>query len=201
MLDIFSAIRQRRAVKHFDAQHVMPLEAQNTLINLAQQTPSSFNIQHWRLVRLVSPSVRMAVREAAWGQEQITDASLVLVLCADIQAWQKSPQRYWETAPQATQDILLPMIAQFYQDRPQVQRDEALRSVGLIAQTIMLAAQGLGYDSCPIIGFDADVVSNIIRLPQDHLIGMIITIGKASKPAHAKGGFLPISDILMDDGF
>jgi len=201
MLDIFSAIRKRRAVKHFDAQHVMPLEAQNTLIDLAQQTPSSFNIQHWRLVRLVSPSVRMAVREAAWGQEQITDASLVLVLCADIQAWQKSPQRYWETAPQATQDILLPMIAQFYQDRPQVQRDEALRSVGLIAQTIMLAAQGLGYDSCPIIGFDADVVSNIIRLPQDHLIGMIITIGKASKPAHAKGGFLPIADILMDDGF
>ena len=42
----------------------------------------------------------------------------------------------------------------FYEGKDQLQRDEAMRSCGIAAQTIMLAAKSMGYDSNPMIGFD-----------------------------------------------
>ena len=56
------------------------------------------------------------------------------------------------------------MIPSFYGKNEQLQRDEAMRSVGIAAQTLMLAAKDMGYDSCPMIGFDPVKVSEIINL-------------------------------------
>ena len=201
MTTIQQAIEQRRAVKHFDPDHRIEAGEWQELLRLAQQTPSSFNIQHWRLVHVTDPAQRAAIRAAAWDQAQITEASALIVLCADVKAWEKQPERYWQNAPAPVRDFLVPMIGPFYAGRDQIQRDEAMRSVGLIAQTIMLAAQGLGYDSCPMIGFDSDQVAKLINLPGDHVIGMLLVIGKATKPAHPKGGFLPLSEIVIENRF
>jgi nitroreductase len=200
-MNVAAALSARRAVKTFDAEAKISDAELKQLFELAQQSPSSFNIQHWRFVNVTDPALRAQVRDAAWGQAQMTDASLLLIVCADIKAWEKSPERYWENAPQEARDMLLPMIHNFYNGHDQLQRDEALRSVGLISQTLMLAAQDLGYDSCPMIGFDASRVAEIIKLPADHLIGMIITVGKAAQPARPKGGTLPLDEILKENHF
>lgn len=76
-----------------------------------------------------------------------------------------------------------------------------MRSVGLIAQTMMIAAKGMGYDSCPMIGFDSQKVAELINLPSDHVIGMMLVVGKAVKPAGAKPGFLDKSEIVILDHF
>jgi len=110
----------------------------------------------------------------------MTDASHLIVLCADVQAWAKEPIRYWEDAPKEAQDFLVPAIGSFYDGREWQQRDEAMRSVGIAAQTIMLAAKAMGYDSCPMIGFDADAVGKLINLPDDHVVGMMIAVGKTA---------------------
>jgi len=81
------------------------------------------------------------------------------------------------------------------------QRDEAMRSVGIAAQTIMLSAKAMGYDSCPMIGFDADAVGELINLPGDHVVGMMIAVGKTKTPAQSKGGYLPDSEIFFEDKF
>ena len=93
--------------------------------------------------------LRGKIREAAWGQSQVTDASLLIVLCADLKAWEKDPGRYWANAPKEVQEFMLPAIDAYYRGKDQVQRDEAMRSCGIAAQTLMLGAKALGYDSCP----------------------------------------------------
>lgn len=200
-MDVLEAIHARRAIKHYDPDFVMPDEHQAELLKLARQSPTSFNIQNWRFVNVKDKALREQVREAAWGQAQITEASMLLILCADLKAHKKDPARYWVDAPQAAQDVLVPMIAPFYEGKPETQRDEAMRSVGIAAQTIMLAAKAFGYDSCPMIGFDADKVAELINLPEDHVIGMIITIGKAVKPAWPKPGVLPDDEVIFTDTF
>lgn len=195
------AIRARRAVKHFDPAHRFTDAEENALFDLAQQAPSSFNIQHWRIVNVKDPDLRQQLRAGAWDQAQVTDASMLLLICADVKAWEKQPERYWADAPQEVRDYLVPMIKQFYDGRDEVQRDEALRSVGLIAQTLMLAAKDMGYDSCPMIGFDAAKAAEIIHLPADHIVGMMLTIGKATKPAQPKGGYLPRATVVLTDRF
>lgn len=195
------AIHARRAVKHYDAAFTMPDEHLAELKTLIRQSPTSFNIQNWRFVFVKDTALRNQIRTAAWDQAQVTDASVLIVLCADVKAWQKSPERYWEDAPKEASDILVPMIGQFYEGRDWQQRDEAMRSVGIAAQTIMLSAKSMGYDSCPMIGFDAEAVGNLINLPKDHVIGMMISVGKAAQPAQSKGGYLPDEDVFFDNRF
>jgi nitroreductase len=201
MMDALTAIRERRSIRHYDPNHRFSPSELDQLIDLAMQAPSSFNIQHWRLVHVTDATLRQQIRAAAWDQAQVTDASVLLVVTADVKAWQKNPARYFRNAPKEAQDMLVPMIAPFYEGKEQLQRDEALRSVGLVMQTLMIAAKGMGYDSSPMIGFDPAKVAELIKLPADHVIGALVAIGKATKPAFTKPGFIEKSEMLIENHF
>jgi nitroreductase len=199
-MDVLSAVQRRRAAKSFDPQHQMPAAVRQQLLENAALAPSAYNIQHWRIVDVQDPQLRQAIREVAWGQAQVTDASLLLVLCADLDAWQEQPQRYWATAPQPVQDFLLPKLDEYYRGKPEVARDEAMRSLGIVGMTLMLLAQDLGYDSCPMDGFDFDAVARLIRLPANYAIGYMVAIGKGQDNAWERNR-LPVSDWLIENHF
>ncbi len=195
------AITQRRSVKHYDPEHRFTDEEFNTLFSHALLSPTSFNIQNWRFVNVTDPELRKNIRAAAWDQAQVTDASILLVMCADIKAWEKDPGRYWANSGPQAQDMIVPMIDAFYRDKEQLQRDEGLRSTGIVAQTLMLTAKSMGYDSCPIIGFDPDSVAKIIQLPEDHMVCMLLAIGKSTREANPRGGQLPLEEVLIENQF
>jgi nitroreductase len=200
-LDTLSAVRQRRAVKHYDPQFVMPQADLDQLLELAVLSPTSFNIQNWRFVVVTDPQQKQRLRQASWDQAQVTDASVVLLLCADLKSWEKQPERYFSNAPAPVRERLVPMIGQFYAGNDTLQRDEAMRSVGIAAQTVMLTAKAMGYDSCPMIGFDPVQVAEIIQLPEDHVIGMMVVVGKALQPAFGRSGQLPLADVVVHNHF
>lgn len=200
-MDAIEAIRQRRAVKHYDPNHRLTADEIKLLLDVAAQAPSSFNIQHWRIVNVTDPVLRKQLRDAAFDQAQVTEASLLFVICTDIKAWEKDPQRYWVHAPKEAQDILVPWIKPFYSGKEQLQRDEAMRSVGLILQTLMIGAKAMGYDSCPMIGFDIEKVGQIVNLPKDHAVGAMLVIGKGIQSAWPKPGFIPIGEMLIENCF
>ncbi len=202
MMDTLTAIRERRSVKHYDTHAPMPEEDLQQLLDLALLSPTSFNIQNWRFVVVRDPELRKQVRAAAWDQAQVTEAQLLLVLCADLKAWAKEPGRYWKNAPPEARQTVVPMIGQFYENAGEVvQRDEAMRSCGIAAQTLMLAAKTMNYDSCPMIGFDPEQVARLIALPEDHVVGMLLVIGKAAKPARPRGGQLSKDEVVIVDRF
>ncbi len=200
-MDTFDAIYQRRAIKHYDPQHEMPEEDLRKLLEAAIQSPTSFNIQHWRFVVVRDKALRKEIRAAGNDQAQMTDASVLIVMAADKLAWKKDPQRYWRDAPPEVGKMLVDWMGPFHEGREWLQRDEAMRSIGMASQTIMLAAKAMGYDSCPMIGFDMDKVSALIGLPEDHVIGNMIAVGKATKSAWPKPGQLPLDEVVVWDRF
>lgn len=200
-MDTLTAIQERRAVKHYDPDHRLSDSEIQTLMEHTILSPTSFNIQNWRIVLVEDPELRAKIRAASWNQAQVTEASLLILLCADLNAWQQEPDRYWQTAPEAVRQQLVPMILQFYEGRAELQRDEAMRSCGIAAQTLMLAAKAMGYDTCPMIGFDPQAVAELIQLPANHVIGMMITLGKALQPARERGGQLPLDQVLIRNQF
>ena len=201
MISCIEAIEQRRSVKHYDPEHQMTDDEVRQLIELAMLSPTSFNIQNWRFVVASDPGLRKDLRAAAWDQAQVTEASLLVLICADLKSWDKQPERYWHDAPKAVQEMLVPMIQPFYKDNPELERDEAIRSCGIASQTLMLAAKAMGYDSCPMIGFDPQKAAELIKLPKDHIIGMMLTIGKATQPAWPRPGQLPIEEVMISNHF
>jgi nitroreductase len=200
-MNTFDAIRERRSVKCFDPSYEFTKQETDQLLDLAMQAPSSFNIQHWRLVNVTDKALRAKLREAANNQAQVTEASLLFVVTVDIKAWEKDPARYWVNAPKEAQDILVPWIHPFYSGKEQLQRDEAMRSAGIMLQTMMLSAKAMGYDSCPMVGFDFDKVAELIHLPDDYAIAAMLAIGKGIKPAWPKPGFIPKSEMVIENYF
>ncbi|MGF1531539.1 MAG: nitroreductase family protein [Puniceicoccaceae bacterium] len=195
------SISTRRSVKHYQADFAMPEKDIRKIMELALLSPTSFNMQNWRFLVITDPAIREQIYGAAFNQAQVIEASFVVLLCADLLAHEREPARYWKDASPQVAEVIVPMIESFYRDQPQLQRDEAHRSCGIAAQTIMLAARSMGYDSCPMVGFDPAAVASIVNLPADYCISLMITVGKALKPAHPRPGQLPYDEVVFSDRF
>lgn len=200
-MDTFATIAARRSVKKFDPAHVMTGDEINRLLGAAILSPTSFNIQNWRFVAVTDAGVKTQIRQAGWNQAQYTDCSLLVIVCGDREAYRQDPARYWADAPQAARDYVVPAIESAYGNNAMLRRDENLRSGGMAAQTIMLAAKAMGYDTCPMIGFDFAEVARIIRLPAEHDIVMAVAVGMAMEPARERGGQLPLDEVVVRDRF
>lgn len=200
-MDTFDAIYGRRAVKQYDPEHEMPEADLTRLLEAAIQAPTSFNIQHWRFVVVRDPALRQQIREVGNDQAQMTEASVLILMTADVDAWKKEPDRYWRNAPKDVAELLVNWMGPFHEGREQLQRDEAQRSIGMAMQTLMLAAKAMGYESCPMIGFDLEAVAELVNLPDDHCIGPMIAIGKGTKEAWPKPGQLALGEVVVENRF
>jgi len=194
------AIKARRSVKLYDPSHKLGVDETKSLLSLAVLSPTAFNIQNWRFIVVSEPNLRRQIRKVAWDQSQVTDASLFIVLCANLTSWMQ-PDRYWVNAPEEVRNFMIPAIDEYYRGKDQVQRDEAMRSCGIAAQTLMLAAQSMGYDSCPMDGFDFDKVAELIKLPDNHVITMFVAIGKGVKEPWPRPGQLQLDEVVITNTF
>jgi nitroreductase len=187
-------IINRRSVKNFDPAHPITDAELGTLFERVILSPSSFNLQHWRFVVVRDPKRKAALRQTAFNQEQIDKASATIVVVGKLTAHEDAARIYAD-APPKVREGMVPMINGFYADKPQAQRDEAIRSASLAAMTLMLAAFEMGYATGPMIGFDPDAVSKLIGLDVNHIPVMLIVIGRQTgdmrpraRPRLSQGG-------------
>lgn len=200
-MDTFDAIKTRRAIKKFDNTYKMTSEQVDSLMNLTILSPTSYNQQNWRFITVTDQTIKDQISKAARNQPQPSDGSLVIILCGNLNAWKEDPLRYWKNSTSEKQEHVKNALHTKYYDSPQNQRDEAIRSCGFAGQTIMLAARQMGLDSCPMVGFEYDELAKIINLPDDHLIVLMIVVGKAAEPANPRGGQLPLNDVVFKNKF
>ncbi|MFZ8943568.1 MAG: nitroreductase family protein [Methylophilaceae bacterium] len=200
-MELQQAIQERRSHKLFDKTHQLSSNEIDRLMQLAILSPTAFNLQHWRFVIVTDQKLREKIRKVSWDQSQVTDASLLIVLTGDLMAWDKEPERYWKNAPQTSRDYLIPAIHDYYHGKPEVQRDEVMRSCGMAAMNLMLAAKDLGYDSCPMDGFDFNEVAKLIKLPEDHIPAMFVVIGKSIKDPWPRPGQLSPQEVVKYNHF
>lgn len=173
----------------------------NQLLEAAILSPTSYNIQNWRFVIVTKQELKDQLCALSYGQRQVAESSLVIILCADLKAWDKDPERYWINTPEEQRKSIAKAIRQSYTGNPTLEKDEAMRSCGFAAQTIMLAAKSMGYDTCPMEGFDFAKVGKLINLPFDHIISMMVVVGKKAKDASPRGGQLALSEVIFENIF
>jgi nitroreductase len=200
-MNLTKAIETRRSIKHYNPEHVMPAEDLAELIRLTKLAPSSFNMQNYRLLVIRDPELRQQIRAAAWDQAQVTDASVLFILCADLNAHNEDASTYWSHAPQEVNELMASMIKPFYEGKDQLIRDEGMRSSALAGMTLMLAAKELGYDSCPMIGFDSEAVAKLINLPDNYALSFMLPVGKQAQPAWDRGARLSDEIVVTFDRF
>lgn len=196
-----TAIQHGSTVKRFDSSHKIPKKAREKLLSTAFLSLRSFKIRNWHFVVVDDPEQRKWIREESWDQQQITDASMLIILCTDLKAWEGEPQHCWHPTPESSREFMVPTLRSSFSGLDQMQRDELMRSCGVAAQTIMLSAQSIGYDACSINGFDDEAVGELINLPEDHAVCMFVAIGKSIAEAQPKEESLPMDEVVIEDRF
>ena len=195
-MDFKKTVRERRSIKHFDPTHQMQKSEINELFKTTLLSPTAFNIQHWRFDVIENKDLREQIKKISFNQSQVTDASLLVVISGDQDAWKKNPKKYWKNADGDVQRMMETMIHNFYINKKEMQRDEVMRSCSMAAMTMMLCAKNMGYDSCPMDGFDFPELSKLLNFPKNQIPVMFVAIGKKMQDAWPRGGQLSLSQVV-----
>jgi len=155
------------------------------LIALAIQAPSAFNLQNWKFIAVTSGAAKARLLPLACSQPKITDAAVTFVICGTLDPHVTLPAALKPTVDAGiiSEEMYvswLDAVTNMYPNNPVMARDEAVRSASMAAMTLMLAAQGRGLVSCPMIGFDATGVAAMLELPATEIPVMMVTVGYAA---------------------
>ena len=197
-MDVFEALARRRSVRRFDPTAVLDEQVVARLFETLRTVPTSYNLQHHRCIAVRDPALRAALAEAAHGQRQVADCSLVVVILGWLRAFDDVARTHPGLSPER-QERLARNVRRFYGPDPQLQRDEALRSASFAAMTLMTAAAALGLDTCPMIGFDPERVRAICRVPEDYLVALLLCVGRAAEPPGERPHRLAVAELVRRD--
>lgn len=197
-MEFSETIQKRQSVKSYQTHKTITDAELYGLMREVVLSPSSFNLQHWKFVAVKNSHIKTKIREAAWGQDQVGSCSLLIVVCGKLNAFEDAPIIYQDVDPRI-QEKVLPMIQGFYENKEQLQRDEAIRSASLAAMTLMYGAVNRGWDTCPMIGFDPVAVSKILELDASHIPVMLLALGHRKEDPRPRSSRRPISEVVKID--
>ncbi|PAF29323.1 nitroreductase family protein [Paenibacillus sp. 7516] len=196
-------INERHSVKKYEAGFVMPEEDLTAILTAASEAPSAWNLQHWKFLVIESEADKAKLLPIAYGQSQITESSVTIAVLGDLEANRNAV--IYDQAVEAgylkpeIRDALVGQINGAYQSQ-QTARDEAIRNASFASQNIMLAARSLGYDTCPMGGYNPQQLIETFNIPPRYIPTLLITVGKAAQPARPAGRF-PLSDVVVRGSF
>lgn len=144
-------IKNRRSIRSF-LDKELPEETSKTLIEAACLAPSAGNLQPWGFIIVKGEEAKRKLVEAAYGQAFISEAKIVIVVCADPG---RSASRYGTRG------------SSLY----------CLQDTAAAVQNILLTATENGLGGCWIGAFDEKKASEVLKLPQGIRPVAIIPIG------------------------
>lgn len=150
-MDILDAIRGRRSIRRFKP-NAIPKEKQEKIIEAAKWAPSAGNQQTRELLLIENQDTKNKLSEAAYGQNFIAEAPLVLVACANT----TKSSRIYGTRGRNLYSI---------------------QDAAAAMQNILLASHSLGLGSCWVGAFDEQQVRKILKIPEDVIPMALIPIG------------------------
>ncbi|WP_282938549.1 nitroreductase family protein [Paenibacillus sp. RC67] len=195
MNDFISLLKARRSANNFiPGVEILDRELEE-LFQLVKFAPSAFNLQHTHYVVVKDPELKNKVYEAANQQYKVKTASAAIVVLGNKDAYKDvaainegllqlgvmSKQEY---------DMTVESVLGFYEERGDAfKHEEAIRNASLSAMLLMLIAKDKGWDTCPMIGFDPEALRQELRIPDNYVPAMLITIGKEAVSSQRPRGY------------
>jgi len=198
---VIENILSRSAAKYYDAAATLSDEQICELVRIGTSAPTSFHLQNWRFIAVRTPEAKARLLPLAWSQPAITDAAVTFVVIGQLADASTIPERL---APVVDAGIMPAHLVPewenpargLYDDQPQRQRDEAVRSATFGTAAIIYAARSLGLGSTPMIGFDADAVHREFGLARDEVPVMLLSVGPERAGNWPQKPRLPVADVL-----
>lgn len=180
----------RNAEKHFDPTKKVSDEDEAKILGAVHMAPSSFGLQPYHVHVVKSDEVRAKLKEAAFGQAQVSDSSFVLVFSGRSDDLLPRIDKYFEMATGGNAEAMTAMAGYkgMMQGFAGGMNKETLRAwaerQAYIALGFGLAACAeLAIDSCPMEGFDKEAFDKILALPEGFHSVVMMTVGYRKEDA------------------
>ena len=170
---VLKQLKWRYAVKKFDASKKIPDSVWQVLEQSLVLSPSSFGLQPWKFYVIRNPELRQQLLPHSWGQEQVVDASHLVVLAIKKDVDEAEVDLYVSRMAQVQQvpveklEKFGEMVKGFLNDPPfpfEVNSWSA-RQVYIALGFLMTCAAMLEIDTCPMEGFVPSEYDRILDLP------------------------------------
>lgn len=191
-LTVRQAADQRRSIRVYTSEPVPEADLRE-IIRIAGSAPSSWNAQPWRFAVVRDTALKAELQQAANDQKQVGSAAAVIVIYSDMTDVVSHIDE--ATNPAMTQDARAKSADRFRQLMAAL--SEADRAAWGHMQTyialgyLLLAAESMGYATSPMLGFKADEVKTLLRLPPHVTVAAVVAIGVAGEPGRPKHRFPP----------
>jgi putative NAD(P)H nitroreductase len=194
-MEFLDIVQQRRSVKSYDPEKGISDAELKELFDEVVLSPSAFNLQHWTFIAVKDGAMKKRFREAAWGQPQVEECSVAILVCGKLDAYKDALKIYKET-PEAVQQKVVPMVHEFYEGKLQLQRDEAIRGASLAAMSLMYGAANRGWATGPMIGFDPVAVAKLLKLTPNFIPVMIVVLGYQKDAPQPRSYRHPVEEVV-----
>jgi nitroreductase len=198
------AVLERRATSHFKPDPV-PEPLLQTILELAAQAPSGYNIQPWRFIVVRDQANRQRLQKAAMDQAKVGEAPVVVialgmkeeskrvigeVLLEGARRGIGNPENVPAIAAQAKQFLdAFPMNVWVN------------RHTMIAFTTMMFVAEAYGFDTAPMEGFDPESVKREFNIPNEAEVVALLAIGRMHEPDKPYPGRFPLSRIVFQERF
>ncbi|NCB00745.1 MAG: nitroreductase [Spirochaetia bacterium] len=147
-MSLLNAIEKRRAYRALSNRSVDE-EVLNRLVRAAHSAPSSGNNQPWRIITTVEKSQLDALKETLVGGN------------------------YWgKNAP-----VIAAFLTHPSYSMTMGMRELAYFELGMAAMNYQLQAVEEGLYAHPIVGFDADKAKEVLKVPEDVVLEILVIVG------------------------
>lgn len=187
-MDVRRVLEERRSVNFFEIDTPVPDESIKDIITLANLSPSSMNLQPWRVIVVRSPERKKKLRSIAFNQPKVEEASAVIILIADPHALEEHMEVVLSSwvelgymKPEAKDTYRRAALNLYKEPESHTRMLFAVKNTSLFAMNLMIAAKGLGFETHPMDGFAEEELKKEFNIPEHCTVPMIIALGYLRK--------------------
>ncbi|MFX3623840.1 MAG: nitroreductase family protein [Ectobacillus sp.] len=181
VLSVTEAIKSRHSIRQYTGEPI-PQEDLDHILELVRLSPSAWNLQPWRLHVVTDAKLKEQLQEAAYGQQQVTSAPVVIIVISDTEDMLATlPDTIHPGLPPERKQEEIAKLSSFFHNMGIEERAQwGLTQANIALGFLLIAAQGLGYSSVPMLGFDQEKVRELLRIPEHVKFAGMVPIGRAA---------------------
>jgi len=180
-MSILNNLQWRYAVKKFDENKILPEEKINILKEAFNLTATSYGLQPVKMVIIKNKELQKQLVSHSWNQQQIVQASHVLVFCIPIKYKSDFITNYFKLVKEIrnTPDEILNPFKDFLMADINKKSEEELfqwnKNQAYIALGNLLTVCAIEeIDSCPMEGFISEEYDAILKLNEANLTSVLV---------------------------
>ncbi|MDB5025121.1 MAG: NAD(P)H-dependent oxidoreductase [Mucilaginibacter sp.] len=180
-MSLIEKLNWRYATKKFDHTKKLSPAQLDELLRAVHLSPSSSGLQSYKMLIVTDPAIRQKLREAAYGQPQLTDASQIIIFASETNLDAAYVKKYIDHIAK-TRQIDRESLEGFEQaingNINKLTAEQKItwshKQTYIALGVLLTAAADMGIDSCPMEGFNADKVDEVLGLNEKGLTTSVI---------------------------